>query len=97
MVVCIDGPTRGRLRAVTGNEKTRFNIYDTSVRPVPGPGGEDITLPTTAYHVHQIHLLGFVTRIASIQINQDNIDPYDVISCLFNEAGRQATYRVNGE
>jgi hypothetical protein len=97
MVICVDGPTRGRLRAVTGGQKTRFQVYDVSVQPLPDPDGEDITLPTLDYHVHQIHLLGFTTRIASIQINQDNIDPYDVISCLFSEAGRQATYRVNGE
>ncbi len=97
MVVCVDGPTRGRLRAVTGSEKTRFNIYDMAAQPAIPQRHDEPTLQSLVYHVHQIYLLGFVTRIASLQIDQDKIDPYDVISCLFNEAGRQATYRVNGE
>ncbi len=98
MVVCVDGPTRGRLRAITSAEGTRFQIYDPPViTTVKIPAQDDLGLKALTYHVHQIHLLGFVTRIASLQIDQDKIDPYDVISCLFNEAGRQATYRVNGE
>jgi hypothetical protein len=92
MVLCIDGPLCGRLRAVKG---IRFQAYD--LPPVNAAWANDRTdLVTEAltYHVHDIHLLGFMTRIASLQIDQNKIDPYDVISSLYSEAGRQATYRV---
>jgi hypothetical protein len=97
IVLCVDGPARGRLRAVTGGERTRFHAYDTPVvTSIKVPDSYDLDLETLTYHVHQIRLLGFVTRIASMQIDQKKIDQYDVISALFSEAGRQATYRANG-
>lgn len=98
MVVCVDGPTRGRLRAVTSGEKTRFHAYDMSaVTATRVEDSHDLVFDALTYHVHQIAFLGFCVRVASMQIDPANIDPYDVISSLFNEAGRQATYRVNSE
>jgi hypothetical protein len=94
MVLCVDGPARGRLRAVTSSSRTRFQVYDMAVLPATDLGNEDMTLSKQTYHVHEIHMFGFVTRIASLQIDQNKIDPYDVISTLYSEAGRQATYRV---
>jgi hypothetical protein len=97
MVICIDGPTRGRLRAVTGGERTRFNIYDPSaVTAITVPDSTDLVFSPLTYHVHLISFLGFGIRVASMQIDPADIDPYDIISAIFNEAGRQATYRVNG-
>jgi hypothetical protein len=97
MVLCVDGPTRGRLRAVTGSSKTRFHAYD---MPPISPSTRDssyadMSSSVLTYHVHQIRLLGFVTSIASMQIDQNKIDPYDIIEALFNETGRQATYRIS--
>ncbi len=98
MVVCVDGPTRGRLRAVTGGEKTRFHAYDMSA--ITATRVEDtanLVFDALTYHVHIISFLGFGIRIASMKMNANEIDPYDIITTLFNEAGRQATYRVNQE
>jgi len=96
MLVCVDGPTRGRLRTVTSG--TRFHAYDMPIiTSTKGTDQYDLDLKDLTYHVHQIHLLGFVTRIASMQLNATDIDPYDIITSLFSEAGRQATYRVNNE
>jgi hypothetical protein len=95
MVLCVDGPSRGRLRAVTGGERIRFHVYD--YRPIAvtllGDDRKELNADTLTYHVHQIFLLGFITRIASIHINQDDINPYDIIETLFSEPARQATYR----
>jgi len=96
MVVCVDGPTRGRLRAVMSG--TRFQIYDTPIITSVGiPDPYDLGPEALTYHVHRIPFLDFDIRIASMQIDANNINPYDIISCLFNESGRQATYRVNNE
>jgi hypothetical protein len=96
MVVCIDGPTRGRLRAITSPEKTRFHAYDMTVITAAKAGETtELTFHPLTYHVHRISFLGFDIRVASMQIDISNIDPYDVISAIFNESGRQATYRVN--
>lgn len=100
MVICIDGPTRGRLRSVKGGERTRFHAYD---MPLPPPliprdhslDWDNIIMPVLTYHVHTISFLGFGIRVASMQLNPADIDPYDVITALFNESGRQATYRVS--
>jgi hypothetical protein len=94
MVLCVDGPTRGRLRAVTSG--TRFLVYDNPVvTSIRIPDLYDRDLEALTYHVHIVTLLGFATRIASLQIDQNKIDPYDIIHALFSEAGRQATYRVD--
>jgi hypothetical protein len=98
MVVCVDGPSRGRLRAVTSPERTRFHAYDMSaVTATKVEGTAGLAFDMMTYHVHQISFLGFSVRVASMKLNANEIDPYDIISCLFNEAGRQATYRVNKE
>lgn len=96
MVVCVDGPTRGRLRAVTGGEKIRFHAYDMqAVTAIKAPDSYDLNLNLLTYHVHLISFLGFGIRVASMQLNPADIDPYDIISAIFNEAGRQATYKGN--
>lgn len=98
MVVCIDGPTRGRLRAVTGGERTRFHAYDMPLPPSLSEnttGWNEIIMPVLTYHVHTISFMGFYIRVASIQIDVDKIEPYDIITTLFNESARQATYRIN--
>lgn len=55
----------------------------------------DVTFDTMTYHVHTISFLGFGIRVASLHLTPSKIDPYDVVSVLFNEVARQATYRVN--
>jgi hypothetical protein len=97
MVVCVDGPTRGKLRAVTGGERTRFHAYDMmAVTTTRVADTTDVVFDALTYHVHLISFLGFGIRVASMHLNATDIDPYDIITSLFNEAGRQATYRVNG-
>lgn len=98
MVVCVDGPSRGKLRAVTGGERKMFLAYD---NPMPStsihnssPNWDDVTIPVLTYHVHTIHLLGFLIRVASLHINTRDINPYDVLELLFSESARQATYRA---
>ena len=96
MVVCIDGPTRGRLRAVTNGERTRFHAYDMpAVTATKGENAGELVMDALTYHVHIISFLGFGIRVASMHMSPSDIDPYDVISTLFNEAARQATYRTN--
>jgi hypothetical protein len=96
MIVCVDGPTRGRLRAVTDGSMTRFHAYEMmNVTQLTWRDADDIITPALTYHVHNISFWSFCIRIASIHENAIDIDPYDVITALFNESARQATYRVD--
>jgi hypothetical protein len=97
MCVCVDGPMRGRL---VSSAEPHFGAYGgpimSSSRPVPQDPVKDINFMHLTYHVHQISFLGFGIRVASMNLDPSRINTYDVISCIFSEAGRQATYRVNG-
>jgi hypothetical protein len=61
----------------------------------PGQLPQKTVADILSYHIHIISFLGFGIRVASMQLNPASIDPYDVITACFSEAGRQATYRVN--
>jgi hypothetical protein len=94
-VLFIDGYAKGHVIPCDDNAPVwrvaippdpRITEYYDPNEPIP-------TLRTDDYYFHMIGFYGLIIRIASIHMNYENIDPYDMRIVLSREA-RQAAVEM---